>query len=138
MEGGMYIKWKAATKHIITTPTYEDMITGVEGLIMYMISNTTKFPQQPIVPWYFSSDSCKQTYAFLRTGRHKGRRANLSATDVMTGTARMNRSLELDKDGLHPMKHSVAHTRGKTLIPKPKETKVYCGKDTSCKKLKGL
>ena len=34
------------------------------------------------------------------------------------------------------MRHSVAHTRGKTLIPKPKETKVYCGKDTSCKKLK--
>ena len=49
----------------------------------------------------------------------------------------MSRSLQLDKDGLHLMRHSVAHTRGKTLIPKPKETKVYCGKDTSCKKLKG-
>ena len=49
----------------------------------------------------------------------------------------MSRSLQLDKDGLHLMRHSVAHTRGKTLIPKPKETKMFCGKDASCKKLKG-
>ena len=90
--------------------------------------NTTKFPQQPIVPWYFSSDSSEQTYAFLRTGRQKGRRKILSSTDVMTGTARMNRSLELDKDGLHLMRHLVVHMRGKTLILKPKETKMYCGK----------
>jgi hypothetical protein len=54
-----YVKWKAVTKHFITTPTYEDMITGVEGFIMYIILNTTKFPQQPIVPWYFNSDSCE-------------------------------------------------------------------------------
>jgi hypothetical protein len=38
------VKGQAVTKHFITTPTYEDMITGVEGLIMYMILNTTKFP----------------------------------------------------------------------------------------------
>jgi hypothetical protein len=87
------VKWKAVTKHFTTTPTYEDMITGVKGLIMYMILNTTKFPQQAIVPWYFSSDSCEQTYAFLRTGRHRGWRTNLSATDVMAGAARINRSL---------------------------------------------
>ena len=96
-------------------------------LIMYMILNTTKFPQQPIVPWYFSSDSSKQTYAFLRTRPHKGKRTNLSATDVMTGTACMDRSLELDKDGLHLMRHSVAHTRGKRLSrsqKKPKSTVV--------------
>ena len=49
----------------------------------------------------------------------------------------MSRSLQLDKDGLHLMRHLVAHTRGETLIPKPKETKVFCGKDASCKKLKG-
>jgi hypothetical protein len=75
------VKGKAVTRHFITTPTYEDMKTCVDGLIMYIIFNTTKFPQQPIVLWYFSSDSCEKTYAFLRTGRHKGKRTNLSATE---------------------------------------------------------
>ena len=128
-------KGKAVTRHFITHPTYVDIITGIDGLILYLVTNTTQYPQQPIVPWYFNSDHCEQTYAFLRTGRHKGRRTNLSSMDVLQGTSRMNRSLELDRDGLHLLKHSTAHTRGRTLIPDPKETRIFFGKDTSNKKL---
>ena len=51
------VKGNAVTKHFITTPTYEDMITGVEGLIMYMILNITKISPTTLCPWYFGSDS---------------------------------------------------------------------------------
>ena len=67
----------AVTKHFTTTPTYEDLITGVGGLIMYMILNTTKFPQQPVVPWYFNANPREQTYAFLRTGRKEGEQTSV-------------------------------------------------------------
>jgi hypothetical protein len=47
---GASVKGKAVTKNFITTPTYEDIITGIEGLIMYMILNTTKLPNSPLSP----------------------------------------------------------------------------------------
>ena len=129
-------KIKSVSKHFLSHATFKDIISGTEGLIWYLVLCADDFKNQPIVPWYFTSDCCEQTFAFLRTGRHKGRRTNLSAADVLSGLNNCNRSLELDASGLHLLKPTVAHTRGKTLIPRPEETVIYHGYDTSPQKLK--
>ena len=129
-------KNKAVTRHFLSPATYNDIISGTDGMILYLVLCAVEFKNQPIVPWYFTSDGCEQTYSFLRTGRFKGRRTNLSEADALAGLKNCNRSLELDASGLHLLKPTVAHTRGKTLIPRPEETVIYHGYDTSMEKLK--
>ena len=72
-------KWKAKGKHFITAPTFQDLITGLEGMVHYLFQCATKYKDCDIAPWHFVSDSCEQLFAFLRTGFHKGRQTNLSS-----------------------------------------------------------
>lgn len=130
------MKSKTVTKHFVTHPTYQDFITGIDGLICYLGLCATKYSDQPIVPWLITSDVCEQFFAFLRIGRYKGRRTNLSSLDVIQGAAKSNRNVELDSSGLHLLQHTVAHTRGKTLLPHSQETRVFYGRETSRSKLK--
>ena len=123
-------KWKAKCKHFITAPTFQDLITGLEEMVHYLVQCATKYKDCDIAPWHFVSDSCEQLFAFLCTGFHKGCQTNLSSASVVHGAARKNRCLELDAKGSHLVAHDVAHTRGKTLIPNPNQTRVYKGRDT--------
>ena len=126
---------KAIGDHFLTRETFKDVIIGVEGLMWYLLMSQEK-EMNPIVPWFFSSDCCEQTFAWLRTGQHEGRRTNLDAYDILRGLRKRNRSLELDAAGNHLLEPTVAHTRGKTLIPKPNPTRVFCGKDTNRNELR--
>ena len=67
-----------------------------------------------LCPW--SSDACEQLFAFLRTGRYCGRRTNLDALTVLQGMSKKNRTLTLDEEGEHMLEHTIAHTRGRTLL----------------------
>ena len=63
-------KWKAKCKHFIMAPTFQDLITGLEGMVHYLVQCATKckYKDCDIAPWHFVSDSCEQLFAFLRTG----------------------------------------------------------------------
>ena len=130
------LKRKVLGKHFITKPTFDDVICSIDGLICYLLL-ATEFPDAEIVPWLLSSDACEQLFAFLRTGRFCGRRTNLTALTVVQGMAKRNRNLTLDEEGFHMMEDTIAHTRGRSLIPNPKkEFSIYKGKDITPKKIK--
>ena len=116
-------------KHFITKESYDDFICAADGLVLYIITLVTRYPDAPIVPWFFTSDGCEQLFGWLRTGFNAGRRSNLSNSTSVRGMSKKNRSLELDEEGLHLLEHTVAHTRGKPLIPCPEETKIFHGRD---------
>ena len=132
-------KRKLLGKHFITKPSFDDMICSIDGLIMYTILLSTEFPEAELTPWFLTSDSCEQLFAFLRTGQHSGRRTNLTALAVILGMAKWNRTLTLDEEGLHMLGHTIAHTRGRSLHSQQdmKNTyPVFKGKDISISMIK--
>ena len=127
---------KCVGMHFITLETYKDTICLLEGTILYILYIVIERPDCEIVPEFFTSDSCEQFYAALRTGRHRGRQTNLSYMDILEGAIKSNRTLSLDAEGFHLLKTTLAHTRGRTLIPRPSKKKTYLGKDTTLNKIK--
>ena len=104
---------------------------------MYIVSLTTKFPDADVVPWFLSSDACEQLFAFLRTGRYCGRRTNLDALTVLQGMSKKNRTLTLDEEGEHMLEHTIAHTRGRTLLSgQEKAPHIYKGSDITLNHIK--
>ena len=67
---------------------------------------------------------------------HAGRRTNLDRLSVLQGAGKRNRSLELDGRGLHLLEDTVAHSKGKNLLPIKEKSVIYCGKDTTIEELK--
>ena len=128
------LKARCVGKHFITSQSYDDFLASVDGLVWYILSCVSNFPKADIVPWYLTSDSLEQLFAWLRTGMHAGRKTNLDAVAVLTGCGKRNLSLTLDADGLHLLEHSVAHTRGRQLfkMAESQDAIIYKGNQT-CK-----
>ena len=127
---------KCLTRHFLTKQSFDDMVCTIDGLIWYIIISMERFPDCQIVPWYLSSDSCEQLFAFLRTGRHAGRRTNLDSLSVLQGAGKQNKSLDLDGNGVHLLAHSVAHSRGRSLLQTKEKPTIFLGKDTTIEELK--
>ena len=75
-------------------------------------------------------------FAYLRTGRHAGRRTNLNSLSVLQGAGKRNQSLDLDGKSLHLLDNSVAHSRGRSLLQTKEKPSIYLGKDTTIDELK--
>ena len=73
------LKARCVGKHFITSQSYDDFLASVDGLVWYILSCVSNFPKADIVPWYLTSDSLEQLFAWLRTGMHAGRKTNLDA-----------------------------------------------------------
>ena len=125
-------------KHFITSQSYDDFLASVDGLVWYILSCVSNFPKADIAPWFLTSDSLEQLFAWLRTGMHAGRKTNLDAVAVLTGCGKRNLSLTLDADGLHLLEHSVAHTRGRQLfkMAESQDAIIYKGNQTCKEELK--
>ena len=123
-------------KLFLTNQTFKDTICLCEGLIWYILKMCNQFPDCCITPWFLTSEPCEHGFGFCRTGRYCGRRTNITAAETIHGMNRLNQSLMLDAEGIHFLKDTTAHTRGKTLIPHPKPERLFLGKDTTIKKLK--
>ena len=95
-----------------------------------------KTPTEVITPWFLTSEPVEHLWAYLRIGRHSGRRTNLAAADVLHGMRKLNRTLTLDAAQQHLLQPTVSHTRGKTLIPHPEEEVLYYGKDVTISDIK--
>ena len=128
------LKARCVGKHFITSQSYDDFLASVDGLVWYILSCVSNFPKADIVPWYLTSDSLEQLFAWLRTGMHAGRKTDLDAVAVLTGCGKRNLSLTLDADGLHLLEHSVAHTRGRQMfkMAESQDAIIYKGNQT-CK-----
>lgn len=129
---------RSLTAHFITKQTYSDVTCAIEGLIMYIYKISVEYPDNDIVPWFFSSDPCEMAFAYMRTAHHMGRQTNLDGKDVCKGLERKNRSLALDTENIHLIEHDVAHTRGQSLIPDQKGCAhtVFKGRDVKLKDIK--
>ena len=75
------VKWRekitgmrSLGKFFITTQSYDDFLTSIDGLIWYIITVVEKYPDCDVVTWYLTSDSLEQLFAWLRTGIHAGAR----------------------------------------------------------------
>lgn len=140
----VFTLWKEAMgrlriigKHLLTKPTIDDVQCSLEGQMMYLVKLATEYKEGDVVPWFFTSDSCEQMFAFLRIGRHRGRRVQLDAASIIDGLNKANRSLELDADKEHFLDCEIAHTRGKALINSPLPSdRVYKGKEMTQTSLK--
>ena len=87
-------KLKCLGRHFMTNQTFKDMMTAIDGLILYII-DTVKYEAE-IVPWFLSSDSLEQLFSWLRVGRYEGRRTNLDYLTVVQGTGKSNQNYAMD------------------------------------------
>ena len=143
MSKAILIKWREEIarmrclgKFFITSQSYDDFIACVDGLIRYVVTVVSKYPECDIVTWFLTSDSLEQFFAWLRTGMHAGRKTNLDACNILKDCGKRNLSLSMDGDNLHLLEHLVAHTRGKQLFKVRQDGAIYKGKDTSLIELK--
>ena len=122
-------KLKCLGRHFMTNQTFKDMMTAIDGLILYII-DCVKYEAE-IVPWFLSSDSLEQLFSWLRVGRYEGRRTNLDYLTVVQGTGKSNQNYAMDGEGLHLLEPTIAHTRGQRLLSQPPDDEIiiYTGKD---------
>ena len=62
------LKARCVGKHFITSQSYDDFLASVDGLVWYILSCVSNFPKADIVPWYLTSDSLEQLFAWLGGG----------------------------------------------------------------------
>ena len=82
------------SQHFIHSVTFTDINSICDGflcLLLYCHKNNLWF-----CPQYYTSDHCEQAFSYCRIGRYCGRRTNISATDLIDGLERRNRSIELE------------------------------------------
>ena len=122
-------KLKCLGRHFMTNQTFKDMMTAIDGLILYII-DCVKYEAE-IVPWFLSSDSLKQLFSWLRVGRYEGRRTNLDYLTVVQGAGKSNQNYAMDGEGLHLLEPTIPHTRGGRLLSQPPDDEIiiYTGKD---------
>ena len=119
----------------MTPQTFNHLLICIDGLCWYIIKSVHN-PSQPLTPWFITSDPVEHLWSSVRVGRHSGRRTNITALDAMYEMRKLNRSLSLDAADEHLLAPTVAHTRGKTLIPYPNDEIIYYGKDISISEIK--
>ena len=122
-------KLKCLGRHFMTNHTFKDMMTAIDGLILYII-DCVKYEAE-IVSWFLSSDSLEQLFSWLRVGRYEGRRTNLDYLTVVQGAGKSNQNYAMDEEGLHLLEPTIAHTRGGRLLSQPPDDEIiiYTGKD---------
>ena len=104
-------KLKCLGRHFMTNQTYKDMITDIDGLILYII-DCIKYEAE-IFPWFLSSDSL-----------------SYSSHGFVQGAGKSNRNYAMDGEGLHLLDPTIAHTRGRRLLSQPPDDDIiiYTGK----------
>lgn len=80
-------------------------------LLLYCHKNDLWF-----CPQYYTSDHCEQAFCFCRIARYKGRRTNISGTDLIDGLERRNRSIELESHVKSFDPEPVAHARSRSML----------------------
>ena len=98
----------------IADQTFKDLKCGADGLILYLLLMSEKFPDTEIVSHFLGSDPNEQVYCHVRVSQSAGRKTNLDCITLGCGLEKINvRSSLTGTD-----EFQIAHTRGRTVYKK--------------------